>query len=228
MKTYIRSMRQRQLFHRNSDRNQTLDRAMRRLLRWTLGSRLPVLAVTDAIYGWGNEIWSADEDYLIGVISEAASSRGPIIECGSGLSTILLALVARQTGLPVHSLEHNEGWRERVIETLAVYDLVGNNVVHHAPLQSYGEYGWYTLPASLPTGVSLIICDGPPADTNGGRFGVLPLLRERFAPACTILLDDASRLPGMNIIARWEDQAGVTSQQLRMGRGCARVTVVSN
>jgi len=74
-------------------------------------------------------------------------------------------------------------------------------------LRDYGDFDWYDVdPLELPT-FSLVICDGPQGSTRGGRLGLLPVLRERLAPGCSILLDDAARPSEREVLRRWKLQA---------------------
>lgn len=224
MEALVRSVRRAQLNRLRANRERILKRAIARMKSQPVGARLPLFSLTDAVYGWGNEGWSADEDYLARLLREAESTKGCIVECGSGLSTLLLATVAARTGVEVHSLEHNEEWRQRVLGALAAHGLTGATV-HSAPLKNYGDFDWYTLPPQLPDNVSLVVCDGPPSATLGGRYGMLPVLRSHFASECTILLDDAVRAPEIAILDRWEAEARATSERHATHKGFARVTV---
>lgn len=49
------------------------------------------------------------------------SADGPILEWGSGLSTVLLGLAAQRQGNTVWSLEHDPLWAGRVASTLDRY-----------------------------------------------------------------------------------------------------------
>ena len=53
---------------------------------------LPASEVSALSYGWGNEGFSAEDIFLQAVVRHAAVSTAPVLECGSGLSTILLAI----------------------------------------------------------------------------------------------------------------------------------------
>ena len=227
MDELLRSLRKRQLNGFRIDRERTLDRALKRLGRVRLGDAVPYLALTDAVYGWGNEGWSADEDYLRRLMSEATAAKGTIVECGSGLSTLLIAGIARQAGVAFRSLEHNAEWRTRVTNALAAHGLTAYSTVHYAPLQSYGQFDWYSIPDALPANISLIICDGPPSDTLGGRHGVLPSLRSRMAHTCTILMDDANRSGEVEIMEHWERDFSTVSERFATEKGFARVTVTT-
>lgn len=155
----------------------------------------------DLVDGWNNKRWSAWPEYLDAVAAAAVTQEGPILECGSGLTTLVLATIGRRTGSPVWTLEHDPGCFNRVESALHRFRLSAN--LRLTPLRDYGDFDWYYVdPAELPT-FSLIVCDGPPKRTRGGRVGLLPVLRERLASGCTILLDDAARSDERDILRHW-------------------------
>ncbi len=165
----------------------------------------------DLIYGWGNEMWSALDEYLVACIRHALVTRGPILECGSGLTTVLVGAVAQRRGLKMWSLEHEVEWAARVRSILTRYR-IDSVVVCDQPLTDYGKYSWYQAPMeSMPDSFDLVICDGPPAVTKGGRYGLAPLFKDRFKPGCIILLDDAWREEEQQIAERWESELGASS-----------------
>src|SRR5262249_17499657 len=121
--------------------------------------------------GWGNTGWSASPDFLSCMIMLAAKVKGPILECGSGLTTLLLGIVAARALDRVWSLEHDPGWYENTMAAMVKHRI---DTVHIdlAPLRNYGEFEWYEPSfAKMPTDFSLVICDGPPEGTRGGRYG---------------------------------------------------------
>lgn len=172
----------------------------------------PVLA--DLVYGWGNERWSAMDEYLAASLEHALRCDGPVLECGSGLSTLLLGVVTSRTGSELWVLEHLDEWGARVQEELTRWGVEGVNMVVR-PLQDYGDYAWYDPPLErLPERFALVVCDGPPGTTKGGRFGLVPVLGQRIARGCTILLDDAARAGERTIAARWAVELGGTLESL--------------
>jgi hypothetical protein len=180
-------------------------RSMRRFMRATRESRElddPRL-LSDLVRGWGNS-WSAQLEYLEGTLSEVRRNDGPILECGSGLSTLLIGAIAQTRGASVWSLEHEPRWAERVQKYLHQYGIYSVTVCM-APLRSYGEFDWYGLSAlqPVPNGISLVICDGPPGSTRGGRLGLVPVMLEKLRADCTILLDDGARAEERAIAERW-------------------------
>jgi hypothetical protein len=160
----------------------------------------PVLA--DLVSGWGNP-WSAKEEYLVACIEAALSCEGDILECGSGLSTLLLAMVAQVRGISLRSLEHNGMWALKINLILRRYKV--GPVAELCQLKDYGDYTWYDANSRVGPDqtYSLVVCDGPPGSTKGGRYGLLPVMRNQLSPGAVILLDDGARLEEQKIAASW-------------------------
>lgn len=155
------------------------------------------------IYGWGNASVSAHEDLIQGLLHRAREASGPILECGSGLSTLLLGLVAQHTGKKVWSLEHESRWVGRVRSALGRHRIDSVEVCL-APLRNYGSFTWYDPPKDrLPTNFSLVVCDGPPGTTPGGRYGLIPVMKSHLRSGCVILLDDAHRVGEQQVLKQW-------------------------
>lgn len=179
------------------------------------GSRV----LNDLIYGWGNAIWSAGDEYLAASIQLALITPGPILECGSGLSTVLVGAVAQSRGLRHWVLEDHPDWVARVQQCLNDYHLHDVKICGN-PLKDYGDFCWYDPPLEgMPAHFSLVICDGPPMiTTKGGRYGLAPVMQDRLSADCTILLDDASREHERALASRWAYELGVSVER----RGSAK------
>ena len=199
----------------NRYRRLVFRRAMRRFLRdpeecAVTGNRV----ISDLIYGWGNPLWSALEEYLVACIRCALTVRGPILECGSGLTTLVVGAVSQQRGSTLWSLEHSPAWAMRVRSELTRYH-IDAVTLSDAPIVDRGEFSWYEAPTdSMPSGFSLVICDGPPAVTRGGRYGLVPTFHDRLAPGCVILLDDAWREEEGQIARRWKEELNAEVSRL--------------
>src|SRR5262249_50220101 len=128
---------------------------------------------------------------------------GPILECGSGLTTFLLAFASRHT---VWSLEHLGEWQRRIPSLLNWTGTSANLLL--SPLQRYGSDDWYAIPAGMPSNFRLVVCDGPPGSTLGGRYGLMPVLGHKLQDGATILLDDADRPEERSVLEQWEKEAG--------------------
>lgn len=193
----------------SSRRQYVFWRAMRRFSNLPHGAVVPATILSELIYGWGNK-WSVKHEYATTFLRYAQSAEGPILECGSGLSTILLGLVAERNGNKVWSLEHNAFWAERVRSTLKRYGIKSVELVE-TDLRDYGLYWWYDPPKDkMPKDFSLVVCDGPPGKTPGGRYGMLPIMGSHLKPGCIVLLDDAKRVEEREIIARWAEELGTS------------------
>jgi hypothetical protein len=158
--------------------------------------------------GWGNEGYSADTSYLEAVCDWASRVHGPILECGSGLTTLLLGIIACER---VTTLEHMPDWKEHV-QQAALERSIPVNVLT-APLVDYGGFHWYSLPRSLPKDIELVICDGPPGETIGGRYGLLAIVRSLLSPNAVILMDDTERSGEQVIIERWKREFGIRCKE---------------
>ncbi|MFN2557316.1 MAG: hypothetical protein ABR592_10720 [Nitriliruptorales bacterium] len=161
------------------------------------------VAVQRLAIGWGNASFRAGDRYLLMALEYVAASPGPILECGSGLTTLALALTPGVTA-PVWSLEHEADWADAIRHRSEFFRAMGPAVLN-VPLVRYGDIEWYAVPPALPDQFDLVICDGPPGGIVGGRWGLWEVLGERVTTA-TVLLDDAHRDGEAAIIRRLREQ----------------------
>jgi predicted O-methyltransferase YrrM len=160
------------------------------------------------IQGWGNVEFAAKDKFLQRTIHEAQRATGNILECGSGLSTMMLGRAAGVRGVRIVALEHMREWADVGTAKARDYGIEGSTMVSFAPLGNFGDYDWYQPSAEALKNApfALVICDGPPGNTKGGRYGVLPRMREHLAPGCLIVLDDAVRPDETIILERWKKE----------------------
>ena len=179
----------------------------------------------ELIYGWGNESWSALDEYLAACIQNALVTTGPILECGSGLSTLVVGAIAKQRGIEHWVLEHSPEWAAKLQRDLDRYQIASAKLCI-APLKNYGDFDWYDAPlASLPDRFGLVICDGPPYWNKGGRFGLVQMLRPRLPAGCVILLDDGARQEERVIAQQWAEDLGASSETLGITKPYLKLTV---
>jgi hypothetical protein len=159
--------------------------------------------------GWDNQGWDAKLDYLEEIAKHAVSTRGPILECGSGLTTLVIGHLAGRREFETWSLEHSVDWHRRVQDAIRRHHVTKASLCY-APLRNYKGFNWYDPPLDkMPARFSLVICDGPPDLAHGGRYGLLPTLRDRLETGAVILFDDA-REPGQpEVLRRWAAEFGV-------------------
>jgi hypothetical protein len=155
--------------------------------------------------------WAASPDFLH-VIIGLMRDRNPatILECSSGLSTLVVAAMCRLKGCgQVFSLEHDPIYAERTRSLIRAHDLTAWAYVIDAPLifitLKEWQGAWYDI-SGLPTDLQadLLIVDGPPSTTASlARYPALPMLRERLAAKSWIVIDDADRPDEREIKLRW-------------------------
>lgn len=181
--------------------------------------------LAELISAWGNTGWSAQEEYLRVCIAQALCSNGPTLECGSGLSTLLLGVVAQRRGFEHWALEHQREWSVRVQRGLARYGLRAVRL-STAALKPYAGFHWYDPPlGEMPSHFAMVVCDGPPAQTLGGRYGLAPVMRDHLQPGCVILLDDASREDERTVARRWQAELGATHELVLCKKPYIRMVV---
>jgi predicted O-methyltransferase YrrM len=174
-----------------------------------LSALLPANDVLPATRGW-----AASPDLLVVLVDLVITERPSlVVECGSGASTLWLALAMRRSGIDgrIIALDHDPVFGGKTRDFLARHDVRDLAEVRDAPLESFsldGEtYSWYARRAWEDlTGIDLLFVDGPPAATgHQARYPALPLLSGSLSPVATVVLDDLV-VPDMQKVLRlWLD-----------------------
>lgn len=174
---------------------------------------------------WGNIGYAAGFSYLRHMASRVIDTRGAILECGSGVSTLLIAALTRSDRTEVIVLENSEIWyrfMSQVIHALG-YDHV---TVFFSPLIEYEDFSWYEVKeVKVVNPIRLVVCDGPPGKTQGGRYGLLPVMKNYLAENCTVLLDDTHRQAERDIIEEWSEIAELSALRVGLLGSHAEVTI---
>jgi hypothetical protein len=172
---------------------------------------------------WGNPGFSPSLDLLKHVARRACRINGPVLECGSGLTTILLGLLTQKHGIEVWALEHHPKWHEHLAGVLQEHGL-DNVHLSLSPLVDYDDFKWYALPkGELPKHFALVVCDGPPGMTRGGRYGLLPVMGKRLARHCTIIMDDTFRRRERKVIERWSRERRLHVREIGVSRSLSEI-----
>lgn len=130
------------------------------------------------LFRFANNNYAADPGVLALVAGVARKCAGPIVECGSGLSSVLMGAVTDQK---VYSLEHIDHY---AAQTLAWCEEAGvaNVGICHAPLKDC----WYDVDKfDLPQKFAFGFCDGPPR-----LYGTRMKFFEVFGHRCTVIAVD--------------------------------------
>lgn len=161
--------------------------------------------------------WAASPDLLHTVARLVLDRRpGTVLEIGSGVSTVILALALRRVGHGrIVSFEHDEHWLDitrDLVDAHGVADLVDLRL---APLMDtvLGDdpgddtWQWYDQDM-LPDGpIGLLLVDGPPGDVQPmSRYPAVPLVWDRLAPDAVVVMDDYGRQDERDVVERWIDE----------------------
>lgn len=156
-----------------------------------------VLPVTDLLPA--SRGWAASPD-LLAVLVDLVITQRPalVVECGSGASTLWMALAMRRFKVDgrIIALDHDPVFGGKTRDLLARHDVEDLAEVRDAPLETCTlndqPYSWYAKQAWQDlTGIDLLFVDGPPAATGyQARYPALPLLNDSLSAAATIVLDD--------------------------------------
>jgi predicted O-methyltransferase YrrM len=177
--------------------------------------------------------WSAEADFLHLIVDACLKERPKqILECGSGLTTLMLARSCQISGSGhVISLEDGLQYAENTRDYIDRYGLGDYASVAHAPLQQMvldgNTYAWYSTDAIPESGIDMLVIDGPSGFIQKhSRYPALPVCRQRFAKCCNIYLDDAGRKDEQALVAMWQSHYPELKHAYQeTARGCSILSV---
>lgn len=150
------------LFHVGQD---IIQRSLSEALRIQEGSTLRHVAseiqagrvtldlINEAAEAAGNHVHVPNGDFLVSCIEFARQAKLPVLELGSGLSTVLMAAA----GAKVVALDESSEWAETTDRMAQKAGVDGNVTIWHAPIAG----GWYTVPPGLGNDFAFLVVDGP-------------------------------------------------------------------
>ena len=173
--------------------------------------------------------WSAAADFLK-IIADYCLEYKPttILECSSGLTTLILARCCQINNYgKVFSLENGEEYVNKTNLSLKQYQLQDHASVIHAPLKEIEvnkqTYQWYDTDNIPETQIDMLVIDGPPGFIQkNSRYPALPLLYKKLANQSRIYLDDAAREDEQHIARQWQKAfQSITHRYIETERGCS-------
>ena len=180
--------------------------------------------------------WSTKVD-LLKLVAAYVQSEKPqlIVECGSGLSTLVLARCCQlnKTGRVV-ALENGYAFAEETKEACLKYGLKEYSKVVVAPLEELelsGEsYEWYGLARMPETAqIDMLFIDGPPDFFHEqSRYPALPRLYQCLSDNAVIFLDGTARQKEKETVERWlRAYPDFSHEYVANQRGCSILRRVS-
>lgn len=184
---------------------------IRRLSGQTLGHVIPRVRAgieTEEDYNeafqYAANNYAADAGVLAVVTSVARKCCGPIIETGSGLSSVFMGAATDQT---VYSMEHVTNYAAQTV-TWCEEAGVSNVGVCCAPLKDF----WYDVDQfDLPKKFAMGFCDGPPR-----MYGTRMKFFDVLAPRCEVIVVDDIKTDNnfAKAVNDWAEANGRTMQVL--------------
>jgi len=173
--------------------------------------------------------WSAAPDFLELIIEYALTAKpATIVECGSGLTTLMLARCCELNGLgELFSLENGPEFATKTRAEIERYGLQGRSAVIDAPLTECRvngqSYRWYATDDLPDRRIDMLVIDGPPGFIQRrSRYPALPLLFDRLTDDCVLFLDDAARPDEREIVALWlAEFPNLEHEYVAAERGCS-------
>lgn len=177
--------------------------------------------------------WSAAADFIDLIVEHCLQAKPEmIVECSSGLTTLVLARCCQLNKQGrVISLENGEDYAEKTRCQLKEFGLEDYAQVIHAPLKKVSlggnEYDWYSLESLPDVLIDMLVIDGPPGFIQkNSRYPAVPLLFEKFSKQSKVFLDDAARDDEKELVAQWQAEfSGIDHDYLEFERGCSVLEV---
>jgi hypothetical protein len=161
--------------------------------------------------------WAGSADFLLVCVDQLLERRpAVVVECGSGITTLMLALAVEQHQLPTRiiALEHQDEYAARTRQLLERHGVVAHAEIRLAPLapSSVADHDtpWYDEAALVGLEeIGMLLVDGPPMGTGRlARYPAVPLLIDQLADRCVILMDDMFRESDRRTAELWADLLG--------------------
>ncbi|MEM6523791.1 MAG: hypothetical protein AAF693_08370 [Bacteroidota bacterium] len=170
--------------------------------------------------------FASSPDFL-NIVHKTIKDTNPssILECGSGLSTLVIGYAIEDTECLLVSLEQSEEETQKTQRLIQQHQLNFKHRVYFAPLKEYGYGSWYDLEKiSFPSSLDIIIVDGP---YEKGKYGIyrqhaIKILERYINKNTVIILDDANR--DKYIINMWKKQYSINVEYLPTEKGTALIS----
>lgn len=149
------------------------------------------------VKAWGNDVYSAAGDFLGAAVMLARAADGPVLDCGSGLTTLVMA--AANPNVKIYSLESSKRWVQK-IDAEATRQGLKNIEFCCGSLKG----GWYQMPPDWPRDYALAVVDGP-RRIDGHRGGAVDLCAKVFLfddvddPNIRWLAEETARARGIEL-----------------------------
>lgn len=173
--------------------------------------------------------WAMSPSGLLMLTDEIARRDAKVVvECGSGSSTLWMALAMRaKGGGKVVAFEHLQEYADRTRALLDAHGVSEWAEVRLAPLTAVatrrGEFQWYDTGEMVwNRNIDVLLVDGPPTKTgHHARYPALEVLGAALNANALVALDDTDRDDEMEVLEMWKTEWPNLSERPSPGRGIA-------
>lgn len=167
--------------------------------------------------------WAMEPSSMLNLLSTIQyGGHRTIVECGSGVSTILIGKLLKQLGAGhLYSLEEDENWFKVMSGAIAHDELAEYVTLYFAPLEQNPESGelWYGLDSvgqirERAAHIDLLLIDGPKSIGPLSRYPALPAFAPVLDAESLIVLDDSKRPFEQAVIKRWSQSFDIQTEKL--------------
>ncbi|HEX7035244.1 MAG TPA: hypothetical protein VF210_05690 [Pseudomonadales bacterium] len=208
------------------ERYRGFDRCLRRLGAAD-PENAPLGLVAELYAHWGDPLSQTDENYLRSCLAHAVRARGPILQCGASLLTLVLGRLcdmAPNGGKTLWCLEQEPHWANTIRSWLTQYRIASAQVIVSRP-HLFDGFVWYAADtARLPNGIALLLCQGARA-TASGVLGALTRLHGRLAPDCTVLARGVTRADDLKRLNQWAQANGAACVVVERQTGFVKLSL---
>ena len=155
--------------------------------------------------------WAISPDFASVILKKIRHNKlEMIIECGSGVSTLIIAYLLKQRGSGhLYTLEHDKVYAEKTRQQLLRNDLTDYVTIIEKEMSNYKlnnkEWLWYNISdLDEDLKVDLLIVDGPPFQIQPkSRYPAIPLLNKYLKNQAIVLIDDCNREDDKSVVEQW-------------------------
>lgn len=157
--------------------------------------------------------WAASPDFLLVLARHILENKpGVVVECGSGVSTIVITQCLKQLGTGhLYSLDHDLHFSNKTMHELSTLELSEWVTMNSSPLTDHQidgqDWSWYSIDKLDCPAIDMLVIDGPPAGVDGlARYPAGPILFPKLNEEAKVFLDDAARPGEQEVISRWRSE----------------------
>ncbi|MFT7654726.1 MAG: hypothetical protein ACI9ON_003261 [Limisphaerales bacterium] len=202
-----------------------IDRILRRLLQ-TKDRNLDSQLIADLFAHWGDPLQAAGESYLRSCIAHTSVSSGHILQCGVGLSTLLLGIAnARLNYVDNHlwALTDDPHNANVIRSWLSQYQVTNTHIVVCQP-HIFDGYVWYGVNTKqLPQGFTLALSDGGRACVSGA-VGLVYRMGEKLGTDSVILSRNLKKREDQAMVFDWAKSNQLNCVVVDKSSGFLKVT----